>query len=222
MPTMSRPQQAASVLKSIKDIGCSSKGIVFVNGTQYADEYRKLLVLPDNWQVIYHPENIGCIAALNHVFGLFPNESFYGLWGDDEFLETNNLPEWDKKILEAASEWNLAHAYEDWNHGKRFQGAAAIGGNLARAVGYLGVPTCFHHYGFDSAWEWLSSTGAFQIKLVPEVRIHHARPEVTNAEKDDCYRLADTTFAEDRNRFWDWRVNQMDETVERIRKARAG
>ena len=224
MPTMSRPQQAADALKRLMKIGCSSEGIVFVNGKQHADEYRRLLVLPDMWRVIYHPENIGCLAALNHVFELERDAPFFGFLADDEVLLEESPSNWDERLIKAAGDWKIAHGYEDWNHGRRCQGYPVLGGKLVRAVGYLALPTCFHSFGFDSMWDWLSGPPAFgggglhNIVCLPDIKIQHnrAKPDLVI---DECYKLVNDTLEKDRKAFWDWIKNDLKPTADRVKKA---
>jgi hypothetical protein len=226
MPTMSRPLQAADALKRIMRLGCSSEGIVFVNGADYADEYRKLLVLPDKWRVIYYPKNIGCLGALNHVFNLEKDAPFFGFLGDDEALLEESPSNWDKKLIEVAGDWRIAHGMENWNHGKRCQGYVVWGGKLVRAVGYWALPTTWHWFGLDSHWEWLQAPPAFgggglhNMVLVPEIKIEHtrARPDLV---LDECYKLADSRAEEDRQKFWNWCMHDLKPTAERVRAAMA-
>jgi hypothetical protein len=221
LPTFNRPAQCAAVLERLMD--CKSLGLVIINGYEHRDEYAKVK-LPQDWQMIFLPENIGCIGALNHAFKLYPHSKWYGFIGDDEFLDPSGSSDWDKFLIEAAGDWNISHGYEDWNHGNRVQGYVCIGGELVRAVGYLAWHECFHNFGFDCMWEWLSGPyrifgggNSCTIINLPEIRIHHKRAE---KKIDDCYRLADSTFEKDRESFWQWRVKEMPSVIDRIRKAK--
>lgn len=227
IPTMSRPKQCAEVLSRINNVGCSTKGTVFVNGLEYVEDYKRLLVLPNKWRVIYHPENVGCLAALNHIFELEKDAAFFGFLSDDEILLEDSPPDWDKRLIEAAGNWNAAHGWETVNDGKRLQGYVVLGGDLVRAVGYLAVKECRHNFGFDSMWEWLLGArhfgggGAGKITLVPEVRVEHRHASWRTAPDDDCYKLGYSTFEEDRKRFVDWQRGDMPLAAERIRHARS-
>jgi hypothetical protein len=230
LPTMSRPQQCAQVLQRIWKSGCTSKGIVFVNGQSHADEYRtefsKIGILPDFWQVIYHPENIGALAALNKVFEIYPDEDWYGFIADDEMLSEDSPKNWDQRLIAAAGRWGIAHAWEPWNNGRRCQGYPVLGGKLVRAVGYLALPTCHHNFGFDSMWDWLNGAepfgggGLHNMKCLPEIKVQHNRAK-SDLVLDDCYRLADSKMEDDRKRFWDWMVKDMKVIAKRVREQMA-
>ena len=220
---MSRPKQCAEVLSRIRETGCSTPGIVFINGKQDTVNEYHTMELPEGWLKFQSDENLGCIGALNKVFELYPNEDWYGFIGDDEILLPDNPQDWDQRLINAAGDWNVSHGWEDLNQGKRAQGYLCIGGKLARAIGYLAIPQCWHWYGLDCMYEWLGANpgygggGAIQVKLVPEVRVTHRHAYAGKAPLDECYRLGESRNEEDRKKFWDWIKNEMPSVVERIR-----
>ena len=229
LPSMSRPDQCAEILKRIKDSGATSKGVLVVNGRSHAEKYADELrvhttkSLPENWRMMILPENLGCIGAMNKVFKMYPDEPWYGFIADDEYLMKEPPPDWDKRLIEAAGDWGIAHAWENWHNGRRCQGYPVIGGKLVRAIGYMALPTTWHNFGFDSMYDWLSGQSVFggggllNMVCVPEVKIEHNRAK-PDLEIDDCYKLADSTFEQDRNRFWDWVRRDMPIIVKRIRE----
>lgn len=223
---MSRPSQCAEVLRRISVSGCTSRGVVFVNGESHKEEYIRSLRLPFGWQIIYYHKNLGCIGALNYVFEMYPNEPWYGFIGDDEFLSPDSPQDWDMRLIKSAGDWHIAHAFEDWNKGKRCQGFPVWGGKLLRAVGYWALPTCWHNFGLDSMHEWLNGPPAFgggglrNIVCIPEVKIEHNRANPF-LELDDCYNVAEGSMEEDRKRFWDWISRELKPTAERVRGAMA-
>lgn len=226
LPSMSRPAQCAEVLERIRDVGCSTKGIVFINGLEMSDEYNNALSgkLPPGWKIEFWPENIGCIGALNKVFELFPHEPFYGFLGDDEFILPESPKDWDLKLVQAAGSWDTAHGWDDLHQGKRFQGYVCIGGDLARAVGHLAIPGCFHNFGFDNSWEWLTipeSFGGGQAclsHLLPEIKVEHKHGFRDRTRLDDCYRLGYSTFEKDRAVFTRWQKEELKIIAERVKR----
>lgn len=226
MPSLSRPKQAAAVLGRIKKVGHSSPGIVFVNGETHAREYLVELAgnIPYGWKIIVNPENIGCIGALNWLLKEYLNEPWYGFIGDDEMLAEDAPSDWDQRLIAAAGDWKIAHGWENWNMGRRCQGYPVFGGKLVRAVGYLGLPTTRHNFGFDSHWEWLNGAPAFgggglhNMILVPEINITHNRAD-PEFPIDACYKLADSTMEDDRKAFWDWISKELKATAGRVRAA---
>lgn len=224
MPTLNRPQQCAEVLRRIKESGCTSRGILVNNGEYY--DWPMSDVMPRGWGVRYEEENLGCIGTLNKVFKLYPNEPWYGFIADDEFLLPESPHDWDQRLIAAAGDWKIAHGHENWNNGKRCQGYVVWGGKLVRAVGYWALPTTWHWFGLDSHWEWLQAPPTFgggglhNMVLVPEIKVEHnrAKPDLV---LDECYKLADSRAEEDRQRFWEFCMNDLKPTAERVRKARA-
>src|SRR5665213_1963395 len=108
LPTHNRPVQCRSVIERIKEMGCSTPGVVVVNGLESALSYETWKEeLPENWQMVFMPENIGLCGAMRWFFSEYPNLPFYGVFTDDEFIET---PEWDVKLIAEAGRWKLAHA----------------------------------------------------------------------------------------------------------------
>ena len=224
LPTLSRPKQCAAVLGSLAKAG-PSNGVVFLQGTSLLWEYQNACVLPDGWTWVVSQENIGAIGALNKVFEMHPSEPWYGFWGDDEFLAEAPLC-WQSLLASTAGDWNLAHGYENWNHGRRFQGGALIGGELARAVGYLAVPNLWHGFGFDCAWEWLCAPrsrgggGVARNILVPEIKVDHRHWMLDENRKDECYQAALDQHEKDKNKFWDWVTMELPIVAERVREKR--
>ncbi len=232
LPTMSRPRQCAEVLKRIRDSGCTSQGIVFINGNEHRDEYYDALrypneadkFLPKGWAIGGSINNLGCIAALNLIFKAAPDEPWYGFIADDEMLEADAPRDWDQRLIKAAGDWRIAHGFEDWNMGRRCQGYPVLGGKLVRAVGYLALPTCRHNFGFDSHWEWLNGPPAFgggglhNLVCIPEIKIQHNRAN-PDLKTDTCYDLGASSMEDDRKRFWDFCMHDLKPAAERVRNA---
>lgn len=224
---MSRPAQCAAVIDRIKEIGCSTPGIVFVNGKQdYVNEYHNLN-LPEKWHIFQSEENLGCIGALNKCFELFPNEPFYGFIGDDEFLMLDTAKDWDQCLVKAAGSWDFSHGWDDANKGTRAQGYLCLGGSLVRALGYIAIPKTWHWFGLDCMYEWLAGRsafgGAFVCKniLVPGVKVEHRHPYWNKGPMDSCYELGKSRSEEDRKVFVDWLRYEMPVIAERIKQLKA-
>lgn len=219
LPTLSRPQQCAAVLDRMRETGCSTRGIVYVNESENTPQYRDLrFLLPNRWRLFLSEEgNIGALGALNKIFELYLNEDFYGFCGDDELVHTQG---WDKKLIDAAGAWNFSHGVDNLHGGKRAQGYLCIGGKLARAVGYLALPEAHHWYGLDSMWEALAQAGACENICVEEVKIEHRHPRGGKAEWDSCYELGEKNKDIDFQVYAHWLRHKLRETVERVKKAR--
>ena len=227
LPTWNRPEQCAAVLEALRSKGPSS-GVLWINGEEFASEYHRLCspVLPNGWIAVLSKENLGALGALNKFFECWPSLDWYGFLGDDEFLE-EAPEEWQSLLVKAAGPWGLAHGYENWNRGNRFQGGAVLGGDLVRAVGYLAVPGLWHGFGFDCAWEWMCAPrnrggGAIaKIAIVPEIKVNHKHWMLDETRKDACYEGALARHEEDKNKFWDWLNKEMPLAAERVQRAKA-
>jgi hypothetical protein len=163
-------------------------------------------------------DNIGALGALNRVFELYPDEPFYGFIGDDEFV---NSERWDKMLVQAAGDWNVSHGLDDLHEGKRAQGALCIGGKLARAVGYLALPECWHYHGLDSLWESLAAQKACEKIMVRNVKIEHRHWFKDEMRKDECYEIGEKYKDLDFQHMAHWLRFGMKDTIKRIEEAKA-
>lgn len=210
MITYKRPKQCQEVLDQINAIGCSTKGILCINGS---DEYPEINAIPVGWTIIKNQGNPGFIATLNNVFHAYPKEKFYGFIADDEFIFT---PEWDKKLIDAAGDWGLSNSNENWQSRARFQSYCCIGGELARSVGFLALPTCWHWYGFDNFWEYIFHH-LKNRKFCYGVKSEHKHWRNGKVEKDDCHVAGDSKENEDKQAFMEWLLSDGKDLIEKIR-----
>ena len=219
LPTLNRPQQCASVVRGVKENGATTKGIVFVNGKELAQEYWDIVCpeTPDGWIMDIREKNVGALGALNAVLEDYPEEPWYGFIGDDEFVAAEGF---DVKLISAAGSWNVSHGDDGVHAGSRAQGYVVVGGDLARAVGYLALPGCWHWYGFDEMWETLAANGACKKIFVPEVKVEHKHPYFGSGEMDGCYELGASCKDIDFQYFAHWLRHGMKEVVERVSKAK--
>ena len=220
LPTLSRPYHCAAVIDRIREMRSSSTGVVFLNGqTDAAEYFEDEVYLPKGWRFFLSKTNIGALGALNRMFEDCPNEPWYGFIGDDEFVQT---PGFDTELIEAAGDWDIAHGDDGFNGGTRAQGGLVVGGELARAVGYLALPECWHWYGLDSMWEQLAQAGACRKVYVPGVKVEHRHPYHGKGKRDDCYALGESRKDIDQQIFFHWLRHDLQKTVERVKKARGG
>lgn len=221
LPTLSRPAQCAAVVSQMIRMDCSTGLVVCVNGNhaEYKEAFRNILT-PS--LVRYEDTNIGALGALNKLFELYPNEKFYGFIADDEFVMT---PGFDKRLIEAAGDWNISHGNDQIQDGKRAQGYVCIGGKLARAAGYLALKDCWHWCGFDQMWETIAAAKGCEKNYCEDVIVEHRHPYMNKGEMDDCYRLGESRKAEDVLAFRKWMYAEqggLADVLNNIRKAKAG
>lgn len=214
IPTASRPKQCAEMLANLKKIGTTSKGIVFVNGTSHAKEYENIYVMPENFEMYFHPENLGSLGALNHIITVKPNEPFYGFIGDDEMV---HIKEWDTTLINAAGNWCVSHANDMWQSHLRIHSHVCIGGNLARSLGYLAIQECWHWYGFDNMWEELCNKLGLR-RWCPGIRASHKHHLAGLSKKDECYFKGESRMQEDLNAFREWKQFKAPALIAKIKK----
>jgi hypothetical protein len=191
-------------------------GVVFVNDPDMDTSTIKE-ALPDNWDMYTNDRNVGALGALNFVLRERPDEKFYGFIGDDEFVETEG---WDGKLVKAAGDWCVAHGDDGVHRGKRAQGCLCIGGKLARAVGYLAIPACWHWYGLDDMWETLARAGACGKQYVPGVKVAHWHPYFGKGARDACYELGESKKDIDFQEYAHWCRTELPGVVARVKAAR--
>ena len=214
LPTYCRPDCCAEVLESLRATGCSTPGVVVVNGRETEAEYRKL-TLPALWSMVVLPENLGFAGALNATFDAHPDAPFYGFIADDEIALT---PGWDRRLVGAAGSWRVANGNDGWQSRARVHGHVCIGGELARAVGCLAIRQCWHWYAFDDMWEAVDE--AVGVRTFCEaVRVEH-RHFLNGGAFDMTYVAGGLHKLEDQRAFTAWRAVALPDIVERIARAR--
>jgi hypothetical protein len=216
LPTYNRPEQCAQVLNQLNIQDRQSHGIVFVNGNREAYRHHLRNLEFGSWRMVEsETENLGALGALNHVFKLHPDEPFYGFIADDEFVQT---ADWHRTLTQAAGAWRVSHGNDCRQSGLRIHGYVCIGGELARAVGYLAIPGCWHWFGFDNMWELIAKQLGLQ-HFCYDVKVVHHHPYFGNGTMDECYRLGESRNRQDQLVFEAWRRQNAPEIIARIKKS---
>ncbi len=202
LPTYRRPKECAAVIRCIMAVGCSTPGVVIVNGLDDVEEYKKIK-LPKDWQMIFLPQNIGCCGAMNWAFRNYPNESFYGLLCDDEFIYSAG---WDKTLIAAAGTKYIAHANDQWQSSKRQHLFVTFGGDLIRFIGFWALPGLWHWF-HDDVFENLSN-GLPTSKFCKDVMGEHKHYLAGKAKKDDTYKSGESRNGQDHMIFQRWMATE--------------
>lgn len=206
--THNRPAECKRALESIIASGCTTAGMLLVNGSRYPE-----MPLPKNWWLTQLDKNIGYCGAMNWVFQHYPKEKFYGMMGDDEVVSTP----FDTQLIEAAGDWNIAHSNDGWQSHRRIHGYAAFGGELIRTMGYI-APQGMWHWYIDNVWEDIS--GALGIKkMVPEVRTEHLHYITGKSQKDATYELGESRSMQDAEIYRRWHAAEFPDIIKRVRAA---
>ena len=217
LPTHKRPAHCREALQALSAANIGTPGVVVVNAPVYPGEVRVIEeVLPSGWTIHVSEANLGAIGALNEVFRLKADEPWYGFLSDDE---RPLAPEFDRPLIEAAGRWGVAHGRYDPDNG-RAQAGLVIGGALARAVGFLALPQCWHWYGLDDLWETLSKAPACKRVQVPQVVFEHRHPLYGTAPMDETYRLGESRKEVDQQEWLAFVRHRLPATVARAVAAR--
>lgn len=119
----------------------------------------------------------GVTTAINEIFTKYPNFDFYFIGNDDmEFL----TKDWDIKL---ATKGKISYG-DDGFQGENLPTFPMIDGDIARAVGWLQLPT-LNRYSGDVAWKFIGEQLDI-LNYVPEVKLAHhwegADEEVNKAD----------------------------------------
>lgn len=216
LPTYDRPDRCRNTLDSINSAGCTTPGVVIVQGTDRRAEYARLeQFLPAKWRMVFGQTNIGVCAALNRFFSAYPSEPWYGVICDDELIGT---PGWDSELVNAAGRWSISNANDGWQAEQRIHTFAVYGGELLRALGTWAAPACWHCFGLDVLWELLDSEFGlrkFCRHIISEHRHWHAR----TAARDRAYVEAESRYQADAAAWRTWLEDEFPALRERFAAA---
>jgi len=204
-----RPEKCKAVIDQILKVGCSTSGVVFVNGDKTGYDFE----LPENWKWFYSPENIGVCAAMNKVFELYPSEPYYGLICDDEFVYTEG---WDIKLAEAAGRWNISHGNDGWQSVTRLHSYVTVGGDLVRECGWWSLPGLWHWY-HDDVQELLARNLHLK-RYCKDIRTEHKHYLAGKAEKDITYQAGESKKGKDQFVYNVWLQNEAPALIKRIKE----
>lgn len=142
IPTRNRPELIFGLIGAMKTTEfpvCA----VMQDGCKYDLEW------PAHWKVHHSEEHLEMAGALNAMFKLYPNEPFYGMLDDHTRPQSQG---WATALQKEAGSWGLASG---WNLTNRFLNGRmrincyAMGGDLARALGWVWPDFVTHLYGDD-------------------------------------------------------------------------
>ena len=165
IPTRNRPEAMEQLIASMEATGCVPACAIMVDGPEYD------IAWPKHWKIHHSTEHLEMQLALNNLFALYPDEPCYGVLTDTSRPQTKD---WASK-LEAAAGTSAISMCNTTKHrmnpdtGLRRITSYVLGGDLARAVGWVWFDRCVHLYG-DNVWEDIGYELDI-IKYLPEVVI---------------------------------------------------
>lgn len=194
LPSLGRPARLAETLASIEACGTTERGMVVVGQNDSLPER-----LPHGWEACRRPWPMTSVEVSNWIFRTWPGLDWYGGINDDHIVRTEG---WDTALAAACHPWAIVSTNDLHQAPKRWQGAVAIGGNLARACEFLSPPF-LHHCCVDDFWEAIGRRfGNWSVLM--DVIVEHRHPFHGTAVVDDTYRGSYVAMAADRDAFGHW------------------
>lgn len=170
-------------------------------------------IWPENWRVETVPMR-GNGPTYNEMLRRYPNERCYGFLADDAILDVQGM----LRLLEAeAADWNVSYA-NDKHHGAAIPTMPCIGGDLARAVGYLS-PECLIHWAIDCAWHEIGRR-VNGLRYRADLTYTHLNPVWGTAPDDQTYKMARHLSFGYTDLFRAWMVGgELDRAIKRVKLA---
>lgn len=174
LPTRGRPDLAQRVFSIAPPF---APGVMAIDHDQ-VDAY-SAVKLPPDWLRITLPR-MYLAEKLNAVVDHFPSAPWYGIINDDMLPTTKG---WDIDLPHAAGRWGIAWADDELNH--RI-GAAAFGGDLIRALGWIAPPALKHFY-IDDAHETIANDLGVGVPRM-DIKVAHLHFTAGKAAYDRTYK----------------------------------
>lgn len=212
LPSMGRPDAYTQCIESWRSTTCGDSRVISI----VPDESN----YPSHSDVIAtsDPFTDGVVKAINKAFMSNPNYAAYMFAADDMRFRT---PRWDTTFLSTLrAQDGIGVVYgDDTIEGPRIPTHWCVGGRLARAVGYLGLPTC-RHICSDVFWMDLA-TRMSCLTYRPDVVTEHLHFHVGRSEYDSTYDHNNnrTDFTQDSESYVDFATHVLPHEVKRVLRA---
>ncbi len=163
-----------------------------------------------NAKLFIDDSDMTTVDIINRTFTRFPQYDHYHIANDDFIYETQG---WDKILAsDGISYGNDLVARENCCT------APVINGDIARCLGWLVLPGLTHLYGDRVLMD--IGHGLNKLRYHKDVIIHHRHYMSEPDLYDSVYEKTNSkeAYALDEKVYREWRRNQMDEDIRRIRK----
>lgn len=217
IPTRKRPHMMAEMITAMKATGEVPACAVMHDGCQvYEVDY------PKHWHIHQSDEHLEMAGALNALFKAHPGEPVYGMLDD----HTRPLsPLWATKLQDAAGAWRIASAWNEKNRvnprtGKTRLNCYCIGGELARALGWVWPDFVVHMYGDDVLEDIGYRLGILDHVKDTLFRSYLLRDGTLKPDENSRRIFRGQPYLQhDQTAYAMWRRAEFDKTVSRLRKA---
>lgn len=180
LPSRGRAQNAARFFSAFAATGGSTPGVLCVDSDDQQLEAYRELALPKGWALEVAPR-LGVGPTINRAFNEHPAEPWYGTMSDDAMPVTGG---WDKELADAAGEEYISYCADGIND-ERQASHFAIGGALARRLGWIILPGLVRIYGDNVISDIGRAHGL--LRYLPHVRLEHWHFSNGKALIDETY-----------------------------------
>lgn len=200
-PSRGRPQRAAHMLASLREMSATPVAVAIVVDVDDAMLAEYLPLQGNRTTVLVVANNGGFTGAVNLAAQAFwDRHDILGVVGDDVLFRT---PGWDRQIRSALKTPGLAYG-NDLIHGEKHPTAVFLSSAIAKALGWVALPSARHQW-VDDAWKRLGQELGV-LRYLGDVVIEHLHPAVGKADWDEGYRRVfdDSAAAADHAAFERW------------------
>lgn len=182
IPSRGRPLSLKRFLFYYCTTGATEPGTVLLDRDD-AHNYENIGT-PPGWQFVIHGDRAPITEITNRGMSMYPDSPYYGVLADDVIPHTD---QWDKKLKDACIPNGVSWG-DDGIHGEGLCSHMFMGGDLARAQGYISWPGV-KAWCADNLWmDMAKALGT--AKYLRDVKIEHMHPSNGKAANDPTYEEA--------------------------------
>lgn len=203
IPSRARPSNIMRLVSACRQTDMVTPAVILLDSDDTTVGSYMAIELPENWTISIS-ERVPLGEIYNRAFAAMPVLEWYGIFADDVVPETMG---WDTALINAAGADGLAYGDDsvDENSATHF----VIGGDLARSVGWLGLPGLDRLY-IDTAWNDIAEQRSVK-RYLPKIKITHHHFSNRLALMDATYKK--TSQDSDRAVYETWRRGVMNDPV---------
>ena len=181
LPSRARPHNFRRLISACRETGTTTSAYVRLDEDDATLNEYLIAEKPSNW-IIVVGERLPLSGVYNEVYRSLPDAAYWIFIADDVVPLTH---EWDRKLIEAAGTDGMAvpsGGHEDYAGAPHF----ALGGDLARSMGWLALPGLNRLY-IDTVW-WEIAEAKGVLRHAPDIVLDHRHFSNGKALMDSTYR----------------------------------